>query len=244
MSVRHCMALITLWLLACSPHGDRFYAWNDQRVLCSTPIDDLTGTAIDWGRIRAMLEIAHELDRVALLHAHAPDVSVSRATLERVLDEADAYHLDYVTYDELRGDRQQRAGLALSFDDDSVDGWYELRDLLFAHRARVTFFVSNWDIIGEPQRMKLAQLVRDGHRIEPHGAHHVNAVDYTHAHGLATYLADEIMPSIEALRAAGYHPTTFAYPFGAHDTDIDAALLEHVERVRTTPGGCPVMKSR
>lgn len=237
------MAWITIGLLACS-HGDRFYAWNDRRVLCSTPIDDLNGTPVDWVRLQVLFEGARDFHLVLPLHAHAPGVTISRAAIERVLGWVDTYHLDYVTYDELDPDRQHRGGIAFAFDDDSVDEWYAMRDLLLAHHARVTFFVSGWASLGEPQRAELAQLVRDGHRLEPHGAQHANAVDYTRDHGVAAYVADDVVPSIEALRAAGYHPTTFAYPHGAHDPDIDAAVLEHVDRVRTTLGGCPVMKSR
>ena len=47
------------------------------------------------------------------------------------------------------------------------------------------------------------------------------------------------MPSIRLLRDAGYPVTSFAFPFGASTRELEAALLEHVDRVRVGAGACP-----
>jgi hypothetical protein len=48
-----------------------------------------------------------------------------------------------------------------------------------------------------------------------------------------------VLPSLAIMEAAGYPATPYAYPFGAHGEVLDTAVLEHVVRVRTTPGECP-----
>ena len=78
-----------------------------------------------------------------MFHAHEPGASVSRGALERIFTLADRYHLDYVGFDEL-DPGTPRAGIAFAFDDNATDAWVSVRDLLAAHHARVTFFVTRW----------------------------------------------------------------------------------------------------
>ncbi len=116
-----------------------------------------------------------------------------------------------------------------------------MRDILDAHHARVTFFITRWFEMGSDAQAGIATLAADGHDIEPHTVHHDNAVDYVGSNGMHDYLDDEVVPSITDLTAAGYKVTSFAYPFGAHDAAIDEAVLAlpQIKRVRTTPGECP-----
>jgi hypothetical protein len=46
-------------------------------------------------------------------------------------------------------------------------------------------------------------------------------------------MQDEVLPSIDLLRADGFAPTVFAYPYGRRTTEIDEAVLDVVERVRS-----------
>jgi hypothetical protein len=41
------------------------------------------------------------------------------------------------------------------------------------------------------------------------------------------------------LRARGYEPTAYAYPFGEHTSQIDQAILPYVAKLRVSPGSCP-----
>jgi peptidoglycan/xylan/chitin deacetylase (PgdA/CDA1 family) len=233
---------IALVAACAAPHGppsDQFYAWDDRRVLCSEPIDDLTGPPREWTTEEHRFRDAAEHGWVVMAHAHVPGVTVSRDALERVFGWADQYGLALLTFAELSPDGPPRAGFAFAFDDDSVDAWLSVRDILAAHHARVTFFVTRWYLMTPAQKDGIAQLAKDGHDIEPHTVHHPNAVDYVAAHGVDAYVSDEVMPSVQDLAEAGYHPTSFAYPFGAHDAAIDDAVLAHLARVRTTPGECP-----
>ena len=206
-------------------------------MLCSLSIDDLSHPA-PWGQIEDTIAEAAELHSVAIMHAHIPDTTISRGAIDRVLTLAEDHGLDYVTFDELVGPATPRAALALAFDDNAVDSWFSIRELLASHGARVTFFVARWDSRSAVELDELRELAADGHDLEPHSVNHLAAVDYVAAHGLDAYVADEVVPSIQIMREAGYRPTTFAYPFGQHDDEIDRAVLAVIPKVRTTPGGC------
>jgi peptidoglycan/xylan/chitin deacetylase (PgdA/CDA1 family) len=237
------MRIVILLLVAACHHdtapADLYFAWDDRRVLCSDPIDDLTGVTRNWTAEEGRFADAEKHDWVTMVHAHIPGTTVSTDALERIFGWADTYNLDYVRFDELVPDSTPRPGLAFAFDDDAVDAWYALRPMFAAHHARLTFFITRWQDLTANELAELKQLSADGHDLEPHTVHHLNAVDYVAAHGLDGYLADEVLPSIQVMADAGYHATSFAYPFGVHDDAIDAAVLQHVDRVRTTPGECP-----
>jgi len=214
------------------------YSWDDRRVLCSAPIDDST-QPLNWTFIEHEMQLAFERNFVLILHAHVPTETIALDTLERVLATADSHDLEFFTFRELvPGDA--RGGLALAFDDNSADQWMFARDVLNAHHAHVTFFVSAWGEMTPLGHQEVGILAGDGHDIEPHSVHHLHAMDYVAAHGLDGYIDDEVLPSFQVLIDAGFAaPAAFAYPFGDHTSAIDAAVLDHVGLVRTTPGQCP-----
>lgn len=237
MSRAAALLVVGVGLGACHAPDYLAYSWDDRRVLCSDAIDDFEGNA-PWALVEDELEFARDAERVALFHAHKPGVTISIAGIERILDLADKNHLAYVGYDELVPG-PARAGLALAFDDNAVEEWLGIRDLLAAHHARVTFFVSRYTIITDDERAGLELLAGDGHDLEPHSVTHPHAHAYVRDHGLDAYLDDEAYPSIDVLAAAGHPATTYAYPFGEHSDDLDAALLGRVAKVRVSPGSCP-----
>lgn len=215
------------------------YPWDDRRVLCSQAVDDLSHTA-PWDVVEQQMEVAERTDAVLLLHAHIPGATVSIDAIRRVLAMARRHHLAYLTFRELDPEAEPRAGLALAFDDYAIDAWFGMRDLLATYGAHVTFFVARWYSRTDQERAELRMLADGGDDVEPHSVHHLHAPDYVRAHGLAAYLADEVQPSIDGLIEAGYPPpATYAYPFGEHTDQIDAAILAIVPRVRVSPGSCP-----
>jgi hypothetical protein len=233
-------ALVAVVALAgCHDEHWLTYPWDDRRVLCSESVDDLTHDA-PWARVEDQMWEAELTDSVLLLHAHAPGTSISRAAIERVLTTAETHHLDFLTFRELDPAAPPRAGLALAFDDNAIDAWFGVRDLLAAHGAHVTYFVTRWQTRSDGERAELRALFDEGHDVEPHSTSHLNPLDYVRDHGLDAYITDEVLPSIDGLVEAGYPPPdTFAYPFGVHSDELDAALLEIVPRVRVSPGSCP-----
>lgn len=222
---------------ACHDEDWLQYSWDDRRVLCSQSVDDMTQDA-EWDSARDQLDIARDNQSVALLHAHVPGETVSIAGLETFFSDVEARDLAYVTYPELfAGER--RGGVALGFDDQNVESWTAIRELMMARGVRVTFFVSRFGQLDEVQRGLLAQLASDGHAIEAHSVNHLNAETLIPKIGLEAYIAEEVLPSITILEDAGYHPTTFAYPFGRNTEAADDAILQLIDKVRVSPGPCP-----
>jgi hypothetical protein len=229
---------------ACGDNLDRgafalSYDWDGRPVVCSQPIDDMT-TPENWPRIEDELRLARDYQWVAIMHAHIVGQTIQRATLERVLNIAEENGLDFLTFRDLAEDKMRRAGLALAFDDNAPDAWVTMREALNAHGARVTFFVARWNEMTAPQHAEIVELAHDGHDIEPHTVNHLHGPDYVAQNGMDAYLNDEVLPSFQVLVDAGFQPAhAFAYPFGEHTAEMDAALLQVVDRVRTTPGECP-----
>lgn len=235
------VALVAVCVALAGCHDEHWltYPWDDRRVLCSQSVDDLTQNT-PWSLVEDQMQEAEQTNSVLLLHAHTPGDSISIAAIERVLAMAAAHRLAFLTFRELDPDAAPRAGFALAFDDNGIDAWFGIRDLLAAHVAHVTFFVTRWYSRSDGERAKLRSLFDDGHDVEPHTVNHLHAPQYVRDHGIDAYLADEVVPSIDGLTQAGYPPpNTFAYPFGENTEELDAAILKIVPRVRVSPGSCP-----
>jgi Polysaccharide deacetylase len=229
--------LIPLLLLAAACRQpldeiDEIYSTDpDQRVFCGVDIDDAKGNDLD--SILGGLERAHERGEVMHLYAHAPGSSVSNERLEAVLTRADELGLAYLTYAELGAPAPPQGGLALSFDDSNIDAWYGARALFQAHGARVTFFVTRYDWFTDLGRTWLHELAGDRHEIAAHGLRHRNGPNYVIEYGLRAYLDDEVLPSLQLLRDDGFTVTSFAYPYGRRTGEMDHALLQYFERIRS-----------
>jgi len=124
-------------------------------------------------------------------------------------------------------------GVALSFDDTSVDAWFALRETFQHYHARITFFVSRYYVLGARLRAELKVLAGDGHDIEPHSVQHMRAPEYVEDHGLNAYVHDEVDPSIAILRSEGFEVHAFAYPFGARTGELDGAIAKRVPVIRS-----------
>jgi peptidoglycan/xylan/chitin deacetylase (PgdA/CDA1 family) len=216
------------------------YAWNDRRVLCSMGIDDIGKSSDLRPRIDHQLALAREYDWVTIFHAHTPGVTISNDMIEHVLATADQDGVGTVRFSDFAPGARPRPGVALAFDDDAVDSWLGMRDMLARHNAQVTFFVCCWDGMTDEQRNGIAMLAAAGNDIEPHGAQHRHATAFVAANGIPAYLSQEMQPSLDAIAAVrDPGPTTFAYPYGDHTPEIDEAVLQRVDHVRTNLGQCP-----
>jgi hypothetical protein len=202
-----------------------------ERVLCSANLDESAEIPLD--SVFGALERAHDRAEVVHLYAHSPGKSVSLERLDAVLDHADELGLAFVTYADFATTPTPTGGLALSFDDSDVASWWSIRARLADHGAHATFFVTRFDLLDATERDRLHQLDADGHAIEAHGLRHLNGPDYVSEYGLDAYMDDEVLPSIDLLREDGFTPTVFAYPYGRRTSEIDDAVLEIMERVRS-----------
>lgn len=232
--------LVLAVLGGCHDEDRLTYGWDDRRVLCSLSVDDLSSD-VDWDHVDETLAYASREGVVALLHAHVPGETIRMQTIDDLLTLADQYGLAFVRHDELSTFGEPRAGLALAFDDQATQAWTDMRDVFAAHGARVTFYVTRFTYYTDENKAQIAQLAADGHDIEAHTVNHLHANDYVAEHGIDAYLADEVVPSFQVLRDAGYMPSSFAFPFGqASESTINAVLdVPGVERLRVSPGSCP-----
>ena len=205
-----------------------YYRGPGPRVLCATSIDTRKA---DTASIRRGLERARRDGTIVQLYAHGTEVTPDR--IETILETARARGLATFTYSQLADGIPASAGLALSFDDHTIDAWYELAGVFARYDARVTFFVSRYPYATAEQRAKLQELHRLGHDIQSHSVDHPHAPRATAA-GVQRYAAEQVAASLAALRADGFTPRVYAYPYGERFEALDRAVLDHVELVRTT----------
>jgi hypothetical protein len=221
---------------ALADHDEIYSRGADHFVLCSNNIDDVYHISV--------AEIADALDRARSdgttlhLYTHSPGETIQTATLEGALAAASERGVAFITYEEL-SDHAVPGSLALSFDDRGVASWIALRPLFDRYHVQATFFVSEFLALTADERAQLHQLAADGHDIEYHSTSHLDAVAYAAAHGMGAYLADEIQPALQAMRADGYAATVFAYPFGARNTGTDDALAPYFTHLRAIRSTCP-----
>ena len=209
-------------------------------VMCGNTIDDKASASID--AIGGALDRAQIDGTTVQLYAHKPgDLpgdTIEPSTIETVLAGVVERGMAYATYADLtRG--EVPGSLALSFDDHDIAGWTALRPLFAHYHARVTFFVSAFLALTETERAQLHELAADGHDIEFHSTNHFHAPAYATDHGTDGYIADEIAPGLAAMRADGFAPTIFAYPFGERTAELDDALRPHFAHVRAIHATCP-----
>jgi len=230
-------ALLSLALLAAACRTDGgdldgiFYTGDGRLVHCALNLDDSAGNSLE--SIDHGLDRAAERAEVVELYAHSPGRTVPLEKLGHVLAGAAARGLAFVTYADFAAGGGQGPGLALSFDDAAVDDWITARPLFLEYGARVTFFVTRYHLLTDDQRAELRELAADGHEIASHTVAHRRAPRYVEELGMAAYLADEILPSIDALRADGHAVTSFAYPYGARTAELDRALGAHFPVLRS-----------
>jgi PKD repeat protein len=128
----------------------------------------------------------------------------------------------------------ERAGVAITFDDNTVDQWYAIRDILNRNNAHATFFVSQYEGLDQAQINKLKTLKADGNEIAFHGMYHTDVVEYLNTHSVQQYLDYEIIPGINLMKNDGLTPVDFAYPYGSDDPAATLALEAYFDHTRDT----------
>jgi hypothetical protein len=233
------LALVAMLVTACTapPDDNYFFTYDDRQLLCGLPLDDYL-VPEDWDSLREQIDTAVRERWVLNVYAHAPSVSISIPTLERALTMFERAGMPYLTYRDLDPEAEPQAGVVFAFDDNGVDSWIGVRSLLQRHGVRATLFVSNFHELDAKQRAALHVLETDGHDIESHTVHHLEAETYAAMYGARAWLDDEVLPEIEMLRADGFTPESFAYPYGSRTAETDAMVSPHVRWIRTTPGTC------
>lgn len=115
-----------------------------------------------------------------------------------------------------------QCGIVLAFDDYSADTWEECFDLFDKYNVKVTFFVNAY----EPTEFCFKAIER-GHEIAYHTAGHVNLREVTEEE-----IYQQAIAPIEVFREQGIELTTFAYPQGAYNEELNELLLQHYNILR------------
>jgi peptidoglycan/xylan/chitin deacetylase (PgdA/CDA1 family) len=118
--------------------------------------------------------------------------------------------------------QRNQPGILLAFDDYSPESWEENFDLFDKYDARVTFFIN----AGEPTEFCYAAQER-GHEIGFHTITHRNLLECTEDE-----MYQEAIVPIETFREEGFELTSFAYPYGNYNDQLNEKLLEHYNIVR------------
>lgn len=208
-----------------------FYDGDGRAVHCAVDLDKVARNSLD--SVDTALDRAAARGEVAELYAHDPGRTVPVETIEHVLAGAAARGLGFVTYTDFARGGGTGPAIALSFDDTSIASWAALRPRFQHYGARITFFVSRYDKVPPEERDLLRLLASEGHDIQAHSVLHLRAPEYVEDFGLAAYVDDEVLPSIDRLRADGFEVSAYAYPFGARTAELDRAILEHVPILRS-----------
>jgi len=133
-------------------------------------------------------------------------------------------------------ENKAEGGVVISFDDSTnIPIWGEHRDFLKSHEVKATFFINTWAGLEEFELDILRNLSQDGHEIAFHSTNHEDYFEFlAEGKNASDYVATAILPGLEDMEERGFSATSFAYPRGHRDTNIDSLLLEHFDVLRGT----------
>lgn len=130
-------------------------------------------------------------------------------------------------------------GVVISFDDNDVNNWIEVSNVLNTYQWKATFFLSNFLTLSENEIIKLKTLNKQGHEIAGHGFHHINSLDYIDQNGMSNYMNTEIHPMINIMERNNLPISSFAYPYGSRNSSVDSLLFNEFKMLRGTTYGSP-----
>ncbi len=126
----------------------------------------------------------------------------------------------------------EQGQVALTFDDASIENWYNALPLLDSLNIKATFYVSHYHTFGKQQKVWLKEIEKRGHEIAFHTATHPDMAKEVAKKGLAATEEKEIRNDLKLMRDDGYTVTNFAYPFGSQTSQLNTCLLRTFKSVR------------
>lgn len=133
--------------------------------------------------------------------------------------------------------KDPNAGVVLSFDDTSINEWYQADKILHQYSWKATFCVSKINTLNSSEIQELLELQKEGHEIAGHGFNHFDAPKFVAKNGIDTYIKKEINPMLDLMDFYSFKVTSFVYPFGYRNATVDKALLKKFKIVRGTTYG-------
>lgn len=129
-----------------------------------------------------------------------------------------------------------KAGVALTFDDTTIDSWFKLRPMFKKYNAKATFFISHFYGLEATQINQLKILEQEGSEIGAHSHDHKGVTkdfndDITK---IPEYIEEQIKGPYDLMKNAGFNPVSFAYPYGEHHPEYDKAVRKFFPYIRLT----------
>ena len=118
--------------------------------------------------------------------------------------------------------KARQCGIVLAFDDYNAANWEDYFDLFDKYNVKVTFFVNAY----EPTEFCFRAIER-GHEIGYHTAGHVKMTEIAEDEAYSQAIAP-----IETFREQGIELSTFAYPYGSYNQELNELLLQHYNVLR------------
>ena len=137
------------------------------------------------------------------------------------------------------------AGIVLTFDDDRVDNWFQYMPFLDSANVKATFYICKYHKFTAEQKQKLAIMQSHGYEIAFHSVSHYDMLKYVYKykHTIDELMQNEIESGLKQMNRDGFYPTTFAYPYGAHNGIYDKMLMRYFKSVRALNGTADFSKS-
>jgi len=130
----------------------------------------------------------------------------------------------------------EKSGIALTFDDYSIDNWYQYLPLFDSFGVRATFYISQYHKLSTEQKNKMRKMQSHGHEIAFHTSNHYNMVNYLDNFQIRDLIEREIYEDLRKMNHEGFYPRTFAYPYGSHNDYLDKELCKIFKSVRALNG--------
>jgi len=117
--------------------------------------------------------------------------------------------------------------------------------LLDSLGVKATFYICKYNRFTEAQKKKLVIIQNHGHEIAFHSTNHYNMQEYVYKqkHTIEDLMRCEVEAGLKLMNKDGFYPTTFAYPFGAHNAIFDKELMRYFKSVRALNGSQDFSKS-
>lgn len=131
----------------------------------------------------------------------------------------------------------QQGGIVITFDDKAVCDWYVADSILNRYHWKATFCISQIYECSINEIQKIRYLQNVGHEIAGHGLHHIDATKFVASNGIFDYLDYEIIPMMEIMNKYDLYISSFAYPYGSRNVEIDEALFDYFKILRGTTYG-------
>ena len=131
----------------------------------------------------------------------------------------------------LAADPAERLGaVCFTFDDYHGNNWLKADALFKKYNAHATFLIAREITAEKAQVMKKLQAA--GHTVGLHTATHRNADPLPKNRDMEKYIADQVLPQLEACKKFGIEVRSFAYPNNRRTAESDQALFKYFDYLR------------